>query len=226
MLAAIENGNVEQVETLINRGEIDINKLPRNPLFVILYDWSLPIQKKEKIVKLLIDAGMRVNGVNRFGDTALLKSVILSNTKIFKMLLDAGARVNLSRDNIFTTSIFCRNPKIIRMLIEAGVDTTIPMEREFPVFSSLIALYDTTRRRSEEKLEIMKLLLKIGLRLDNVSEYLESIIRIAKQKGFPEIAELIENWPRINYLENMCKKVIYANRRIVPEWFPPLLLEL
>ena len=71
------------------------------------------------IVELLLNYGVHVNGINKYGETALMHS--LNNNSIMKLLLDFGADID-KQDNIGNTALihaaFKNNKKVIEFLLD------------------------------------------------------------------------------------------------------------
>ena len=89
LYAAISNGNLECVRSLIQYGA-DVNKVNTDPenegTSLLMY--SIGCGQK-KIVKALLEAGADINHQNAKGETALIKAIVLGHEEGADILLDA-----------------------------------------------------------------------------------------------------------------------------------------
>lgn len=82
----------------------------------------------ERVVKLLIDAGAKVNVADNSGNTALMEAAVGGHAEIVKMLIDAGADVNAKDEGwvfdgtvlIKTVDSFSPSKEVVRLLLNAG----------------------------------------------------------------------------------------------------------
>ena len=81
-----------------------------------------------EITKLLIDSGADLNAKNRYGNTALIRSVLSKSPETAKLLIEAGADLNIQNDFSDTALIKATEDNSIEMaslLINAGADLNI-----------------------------------------------------------------------------------------------------
>lgn len=119
LIAAITNGHVEVVKTLLLDGATVNPKIWRENIPLVV-----AAQKGHpKIVRALIDAGANVN--QWFGYTALNEAVIEGNTEVVKILIEAGANVNQTDEDghtVLMTAAYYGYLEIVKLLVKAGAD--------------------------------------------------------------------------------------------------------
>jgi len=75
-------------------------------------------------------------------------------------------------------------------------------------------------------IKIAKMLIMVGADRNLTDNDGHTPLQIAMDYQHTGIAELMTKQPKIMSLQNLCLRVVhYGGQIIVPEWFPPLLLE-
>ena len=139
LLLAIDQGNIDQIEKLVDRGA----DLDRGDSFgeaslhhaVRLEDTDLAIE----IATLLIDNGVNIDKQNRRKETPLFIAAQLNRPKIIRLLLDAGADKNIKNIEGMLPGHVAKNPKIfgkVPPLITTS-SARISAEPENPLLASL-----------------------------------------------------------------------------------------
>jgi ankyrin repeat protein len=107
---------------------IDIQIIMSGKRSVTSLMYAIAHTHNEKIIQMLIDAGLDVNVANENGDTALMVAALLTkNPKIIEILVKAGADIN-AKDFEGTTALIqaaANNPEeaVLNALIAQGADT-------------------------------------------------------------------------------------------------------
>lgn len=146
---AVENGNLEIVQILLNAGaKINFkNSEKRTPLMMLdedatpelvnlLLRYGAQIELADKgkntalmmaasysskdVVQTLINAGASVNVVNKQGETALMHAAENGETEIVQLLLGAGANANLRNRDGKTALSIAQNEEAKQFLIAFG----------------------------------------------------------------------------------------------------------
>ena len=138
-----------------------------------------------EIVKLLLEAGAKVNAKGKNDMTALYLASLNNQTEIVKLLLEAGAKVD-AKDNYGDTALYIaslrNNTEIVKLLLEAGakVDT----KDDF----GITAMHAASR---DGNAEIVKLLLDGGAKVDEKTNNKSTSLVLASGKGHDEIVKLL-----------------------------------
>lgn len=91
LFLAVENGNVEMVEMLLNFGaKVNARDRSKQTPLMRLDDDATP-----ELVELLIRHGAKVDAVDKEGSSALIMAAASANAGVLKALIDAGADVRL-----------------------------------------------------------------------------------------------------------------------------------
>ena len=88
--------NVPALEYLISKGG-DVNKLNPVKYLPINYLYRGYQTKRHEILKVLLDAGFRLDKLGELGYDTLYDSIVSNNINLFKLLLDSGVDINLKK---------------------------------------------------------------------------------------------------------------------------------
>ncbi|HEY8562317.1 MAG TPA: ankyrin repeat domain-containing protein [Pyrinomonadaceae bacterium] len=127
LFLAVENGNAEIAETLLNFGARvnakDANR--QTPLMRLDEDASV------ELVELLIKHGARVNLLDREGNTALILAARSAKTEVLRLLIARAADVD-ARNAAWRTALMeaadADNLENVRALLAAGADANLKNE--------------------------------------------------------------------------------------------------
>ncbi|MFH1956992.1 MAG: ankyrin repeat domain-containing protein [bacterium] len=125
LLTAIRDGDIEQVNALIQAGT-DINANDET-------GWITPLMQAAftdsfYITKLLIENGVDVNARNNSGFTALIFAVAEKSLVVARLLIEAGANVNVKGDNGLTplmVGALNQSYALVNLLLEKGADINL-----------------------------------------------------------------------------------------------------
>jgi ankyrin repeat protein len=202
LLCAVKQYKIEHVKLLLDAGA-NPNTLTSRKMPVLIYAIQYPqhVCDKEKVVKLLLEAGADINIRNKddfypdeINDTPLITSVRKYSLNITNLLLKNKANVNL-KNKFGNTALWYAvdkdSKKFAESLIKAGANLNIKNNKGWTVLMN--AVY-------KNKLEMVKLLLENGanvgeknpIRKDTVLNYVNhSITGIDK-----EIEELLKQYSK------------------------------
>lgn len=123
----ILDSNIEKFKIMLELNLADVNSVDKykNTPLIIAID-----RGKLEFVKLLIDAGAKINIQNIYGNTALHKACMGYKLDIVKILVDAGVDLNIINANGDTALLEAigYNDEIIdivKILVDAGADLNI-----------------------------------------------------------------------------------------------------
>lgn len=124
LFVAVEDGNVEMVETLLNFGA-KVNAQDdekRTPLM------NLDDDAKPELVQLLLNFGAKVNAADKEGNSVLIAVSTRTDAKILQILLNHGAKVNAQNKDGQTALMNAAeadNLENVRVLLAAGADAAL-----------------------------------------------------------------------------------------------------
>jgi ankyrin repeat protein len=124
LFIAVENGNAEITETLLNFGA-KINARDENrqtPLMRLDEDAS------PELVRLLIKHGAKVNVTDEEGNTPLILAAKNANAEILQILIDHGADINAQNKEGQTTlmnAAYDDDLETVKILLRAGADVNL-----------------------------------------------------------------------------------------------------
>lgn len=210
---AVRRGDVEKVKALIVAGaDVNSRQDEHTPLMLAVYGGDF------EIAKILIEAGADVNDAHSTTHTVLYHALESSRVRadIIQLLIDAGVKMDYSPLIWAMKTRSSEVPEIMVMLIEAGADVN---ERdEYGATALIIAacrgrnqLVDILLRSGAEinatvegsyrtalecgvergNIETVRLLIEAGADLDTKDESGNTLLMIAKSKGYQEIIKLL-----------------------------------
>ncbi|XP_031624690.1 serine protease persephone-like [Contarinia nasturtii] len=123
LLTVADNGNMDAVKDLINRGanvnsQDDLNETPLH---------KTAERGFTEIVKYLIDNGANVSAANGFEETSLHMAALNGHIEIVKILIGKGGNVNVKNDHKETPlhmAAFYGHIEIIKYLVDHGADVS------------------------------------------------------------------------------------------------------
>lgn len=124
-LDACKNGQKAVVNTLLKRGDINVNKRDENGYSPLYYACK---EGMRDIVKILLENGADASLASNISVTPLHGAVQGGNIQIIQMLLNAGADINAADEagrNVLMYGIQSGKVASVRYLIQLGADTSM-----------------------------------------------------------------------------------------------------
>ena len=144
LLIACQEGDADKVEKILESGEVGINAADENEITAIQVAVA---NCQEKIVKLLISQGGKIDHRNNSGWTSLHQACYHGHTPVAKLLLEAGADIN-KRNKYGATPLnmaaAAGHLSTVRILLEGGApveDSPPPQYRVCPTPTMTGALH-------------------------------------------------------------------------------------
>lgn len=157
LFVAVENGNVEIVETLLNFGaKIDVrDNSNRTPLMALDYNTS------PDLIRLLLKHGADISAVDDSGNTVLHAAAENDNSEIIEILINEGADINAQNEEGQTPLMVAAYYEVfetVKALLNSGAKVNIrDNENE-------TALTIAKGEEGEEAEKIVELLMQYGAR--------------------------------------------------------------
>lgn len=124
LFLAVENGNAEIAETLLNFGaKINVRDENRQTPLMQLDDDASP-----ELIRLLIKHGAKVNVADKEGNTPLILAAENASAEVLQILIDHGADVNAQNKEGQTALMNAANEddlEKVKILILAGADVNL-----------------------------------------------------------------------------------------------------
>lgn len=184
---AAENGNAEQVRSLLGQGanREARDKLGRTPL--LLATRSNQIES----ARVLIEAGANVNAKDNIDDSPYLYAGASGFNQILRLTLDHGADLK-STNRYGGTALIPAAEKgyadNVRTLIDAGVDVNHLNRLHWTALMEAIVLSDGGPRH----VEIVELLVKAGADVNIADKDGITPLTHARQRGYTAIVKILE----------------------------------
>lgn len=193
MTHAYETENEAVADRLIELG-INLNVPTHEDMENNILIWS--IQDDGKWLDKFLNAGIDLNTAFRFEGTALHLAVEKSKNTIASKLIDAKADVNATNAAGETPLMITDSFEVAKKLIENGADVNA---RDKKGYTALIKHVDNCYYSNyDEKIKIIKLLLKHGANTKTEAADGACAISIAKRKREKEIVDLIKKSRKSN----------------------------
>ncbi|MTI11730.1 ankyrin repeat domain-containing protein [Sansalvadorimonas verongulae] len=128
-LAACREGNIEAVQFFLDQGEFDINKqfirrLPGTRIHSFHHGLYFAAQNgHDKVVKILVDAGAKLNQQINNGATPLYIAAEKGHAEVVQILVDAGAKLNQQTIDSATPLFIAAqqgHAEVVQILVDAG----------------------------------------------------------------------------------------------------------
>lgn len=201
LVYAVENGETETVERLINGGA-SVDSYCHNDHDCTTALTAAATNGNAEIVRLIIEAGADVNGfhvndeIDQF-DTfetnrnesytlALVEASGYGHKDIVKLLIESGADVNAQNSSHVTplmNASWGGHVSIVRMLLEAGAKVNVKRNG-----NGETALIDAA---SAGHKDVVELLIESGAAVDAKDKYGNTSMSEAQKHGFTEIIEML-----------------------------------
>ena len=142
---AVQNGDIDQVEILINNNSDVVNEihLSKTPLFIAVETFNIPM------INLLINRGADINLRNRVGRTVIhfffqvIRQNIDNAENVLNTLIERGADVNI-RDNSDMTSLMFyilflkRDLLYTNRLTKSEIDSHPNLSNRFRIYNNIL----------------------------------------------------------------------------------------
>ncbi|KAI8633880.1 ankyrin repeat-containing domain protein [Xylariaceae sp. FL1651] len=191
---ALNNGHVEIVRRLLERGANPSTPLLRVPLLLEVADRRLPLSHKERLslAKLLLDNKVDINATDESGMSPLLRACANADFELAECLLDfSNPDVNLTDKRGYTPlyeAARMKNTPLIKLLLDRGADANIRTSKE------LIALH-----MSSDSEEITRLLAERTKSIDLSNHEGITQLMLGASKGWTgPVKALIEHKADVN----------------------------
>ncbi|GFY72014.1 ankyrin repeat and KH domain-containing protein 1 [Trichonephila inaurata madagascariensis] len=140
----------------------------------------------EDIVRILLDAGARVEDHNENGHTPLMEAASAGHVEVAKLLVERGASINTHsnefKESALTLACYKGHLEMVRFLLEAGAD------REHKTDEMHTALMEASM---DGHVEVARLLLDSGAQVNMPADSFESPLTLAACGGHVELAMLL-----------------------------------
>jgi len=180
-------GDVEGVQRFIREGaEIDTADTD----YYSVYPLLLRVARKghAPVLNVLLNNGVDVNSQDRHGYTALMESARKGHVEAVKLLLDRGADVNAQNNVGYTALVEAAGSGhlgILKMLLDRGANVNANATGRW----AWTALMNAAWKGNSEA---VKCLLDKGAELNVQTEDGRTALKIAQEKGYAKIAELLK----------------------------------
>nr|XP_042905187.1 ankyrin repeat and KH domain-containing protein 1 isoform X1 [Parasteatoda tepidariorum] len=140
----------------------------------------------EDIVRVLLDAGARVEDHNENGHTPLMEAASAGHVEVAKLLVERGASINTHsnefKESALTLACYKGHLEMVRFLLAAGAD------REHKTDEMHTALMEASM---DGHVEVARLLLDSGAQVNMPADSFESPLTLAACGGHVELAMLL-----------------------------------
>lgn len=124
LFLAVENGNIEMAQTLLDFGaKINARNNDRQTPLMLLDDDAAP-----NLVRLLIKHGAKINSIDKEGNTALLLASRYAKSEVLQILINQGADVdaqNKAGQTALMNAAAEGNLENVKALIQAGANVNL-----------------------------------------------------------------------------------------------------
>ena len=182
LMYACEKGRVELVRELIKKGA-DLEKTDSdgdNALLFAIFNYEDQPQKNLEIIKLLIDAGAKVN-LDENSFEPLTAAISCADFKVVKLLVEAGAKIsegteNFHYQNSLNQALKCsKNPELAKYFLNLGL--------------KVIPRHFQTAAEYQKDVEVIKLLIDKGCNVNQIGA-----------NGTTPLIEAIKNYEIVKFL--------------------------
>lgn len=181
---AVSNWNVDVISIFQEHEKINykiktekngnlFHSLFQNPIrFEGSYNYFNDLSNLEKLINLLLENKIDINGKNKNGETPLMMA--FDNKNIIQLLLSKGADINLTDNKGNTTLHFAAlgQPEKLKLLLENGVNPNLKNKNKKNAYEYLIS---NLNKASKKTTECISILYNLTPHTDNELTLTESI---------------------------------------------------
>jgi len=150
--------------------------------------FSLLENQNLDIFKILIDAGMKINVVNSYDQTPLIRT--LYNLTLAKLLLENGADPNFKMSDGKSAIFYIDNYEQAKLLLENGAKiNVIDNEGNTPLINFIKNVYNFSDFENSNK--VIKFLIDHGIDINAKNKSGDTAILLAAENGAYDIVELL-----------------------------------
>ena len=129
LISAVADCDAARVGSILSERPLNLNELDRWHITPLQHALAAgPCDERDRIVRMLLDAGADVNQPDAFGHTPLMWAISVGDAGMTAELLRAGADVNARRPDgttaLHTAAASDARADCVRMLLAAGADPT------------------------------------------------------------------------------------------------------
>ena len=130
LISAVSDCDAARVGRILSERPLNLNELDRWHITPLQHALAAGrCDDRDRIVRMLLDAGSDVNQPDAFGHTPLMWSISVGDEGMTAMLLRAGADVNARRPDgttaLHTAAVSDARASCVQMLLAAGADATV-----------------------------------------------------------------------------------------------------
>jgi ankyrin repeat protein len=218
MFKAVADGELAQVKKLINSNPnlLEIrDQSGSTPLIRACLNFQT-MGRQVEVAKFLIEAGAKVNVINNYEATALLRASVGRGPdyELIKILISKGADVNMQGYNGITAlhwAVKYNDLKVAKLLLENGADINISNDYNGPIRTSTISgtILQVAINFSQSN-EMVKFVIENGAKLNIENSQGNTELHLVALKGNTEQTKfLIEHGIDLNAENNFNRTALY-----------------
>ena len=141
------------------------------------------ISKRVDIVEFLLDIGLNVNIIDKYGSTPLHYASSIGYIESVKVLIESGADINvtnISKETPILKAASNGHTDVVRLLLSVGADF-IGSNDKYPIFEATMNGHT----------DIVRLLLKAGANVNTKNDYGWTLLHWAACDGYIDIVRLL-----------------------------------
>jgi ankyrin repeat protein len=183
LFVAVQTGNLEEVQKLLNEG-VDING--KNPFLGKTALMHASGQGLTEVVEFLLERGADANAKTDEGETALMIASAKRNSNIVKLLLDKGAEVN-AKTTYGKTALWIasdnKHSDVVRILVNNGADVNQKDSQGITALMRASALGDA---------DTIKILLEMSADVNTTDINGTTTVMAAIKSGHADVVQLLK----------------------------------